>query len=659
MKKKKFKTIIICIICITTLIHAQQTVENQFRRPLSDVLTEISQRFGVHFTYNIDTVDKVLPYADFRIRPYSVEESLSNILTPFDYKFEKQGDNRYKLKPYEYYRRTVQEGEKMLTYLWSLYPDKDKWEERKSCLLQEVREILGIDSLLAKRVSTKPLLSKARKFAGYTVRNFAIETLPGLYVAGSVYSPLSKGDHPLIICPNGHFGGGRYREDQQLRMATLARMGAVCVDYDLFGWGESALQVGSAAHRSSAAQVIQAMNGITILDYMLTQKNIDKKRIGVNGGSGGGTQTVLLTVLDDRYSAAAPVVSLASHFDGGCPCESGLPVTLACSGTNNAELAALFAPRPLLIVSDGKDWTHSVPTLEFPYLKEIYRFYDREENVKNVHLPDEGHDFGINKRKAVYDFFASVFSLDKTQIDEKKVTIEPEEDLKIFGRNGELLPENAIRSFEELSVYFDKKRYAELLSDLSLEKRATEWVASLNLANQTDAAFLTTLIYNHLKTVKDWHNTHPYTLIPEGINPTTGKPLTELDRQLIADSAMPKEVHDKLMSGLRKVLTEDQVEAILDKYTVGKVDFTMKGYKAIVPNLTEKEEATLLSYLKQAREQAIDYKNMKEISAIFEIYKTKCEQYLNSNGRNWRQLYKDYVEKVKAEKAAQQNSNKK
>ena len=447
---------------------------------------------------------------------------------PFDYKFEKQGDNRYKLKPYEYYRRTVQEGEKMLTYLWSLYPDKDKWEERKSCLLQEVREILGIDSLIAKRVSTKPLLSKARKFAGYTVRNFAIETLPGLYVAGSVYSPLSKGDHPLIICPNGHFGGGRYREDQQLRMATLARMGAVCVDYDLFGWGESALQVGSAAHRSSAAQVIQAMNGITILDYMLTQKNIDKKRIGVNGGSGGGTQTVLLTVLDDRYSAAAPVVSLASHFDGGCPCESGLPVTLACSGTNNAELAALFAPRPLLIVSDGKDWTHSVPTLEFPYLKEIYRFYDREENVKNVHLPDEGHDFGINKRKAVYDFFASVFSLDKTQIDEKKVTIEPEEDLKIFGRNGELLPENAIRSFEELSVYFDKKRYAELLSDLSLEKRATEWVASLNLANQTDAAFLTTLIYNHLKTVKDWHNTHPYTLIPRGSIQQPENPLQSL-----------------------------------------------------------------------------------------------------------------------------------
>jgi hypothetical protein len=59
-------------------------------------------------------------------------------------------------------------------------------------------------------------------------------------------------------------------------MGTLARMGAVCVDYDLFGWGESALQVGGAAHRSSAAHIIQAMNGLSILDYMLTRKDIDK-----------------------------------------------------------------------------------------------------------------------------------------------------------------------------------------------------------------------------------------------------------------------------------------------------------------------------------------------------------------------------------------------
>lgn len=161
----------------------------------------------------------------------------------------------------------------------------------------------------------KPVLSKIRKFDGYTVQNFALETLPGLYVCGSVYAPRTKGKHALIICPNGHFGQGRYRKDQQQRMATLARMGAVCVDYDLYGWGESALQVGGKAHHTADAHTIQAMNGIWILDYMLAnRKDIDPACIGVNGGSGGGTQTVLLTVLDDRFTAAAPVVSLASHL---------------------------------------------------------------------------------------------------------------------------------------------------------------------------------------------------------------------------------------------------------------------------------------------------------------------------------------------------------
>ena len=108
---------------------------------------------------------------------------------------------------------------------------------------------------------------------------------------------------------------------------------------------------------------------------LLPGKDIDTSRIGTNGGSGGGTHTVLLSVLDDRFTASAPVVSLASHFDGGCPCESGMPIQLSAGGTCNAELAATFAPRPQLIVSDGGDWTASVPTLEFPYLQRIYGFY--------------------------------------------------------------------------------------------------------------------------------------------------------------------------------------------------------------------------------------------------------------------------------------------
>jgi len=195
---------------------------------------------------------------------------------------------------------------------------------------------------------------------------------------------------------------------------------------------------------------------------------------------------------------------------------------------------------------------------------------------------------------------------------------------------------------------------ARAKSDADQQQKAAKWVASLTLNDPAKEGRLQDVISTHLKTVRDWHNDHPYTTVPPGINPRTGEKFTNLDRQMIADSAMPPSVHEDLMAGLRRDLTEEQVEAILDQYTVGKVAFTLKGYHAIVPDLTAEEEETILGFLRQAREQAVDYKNMNQISAIFEIYKTKSEQYLNSRGRDWKALYKAYVNARKAEKAAQQ-----
>ncbi|MGK9126039.1 DUF3826 domain-containing protein [Olivibacter sp. SA151] len=193
-------------------------------------------------------------------------------------------------------------------------------------------------------------------------------------------------------------------------------------------------------------------------------------------------------------------------------------------------------------------------------------------------------------------------------------------------------------------------------SDAEQLKKAQEWVENLQLHDKTKEARVVQVISGHLKAVRDWHNSHPFTEVPAGINPATGNKLSELDRQIIADSAMPTEVHQQLMDGLRKDLTEEQVATILDKYTIGKVAFTTKGYEAIVPDLTAKEREVIKQNLEQAREQAVDYKSMKQISAVFEIYKTKIEQYFNANGRNWRQLFKAYVDAAKAKKAKEKNN---
>lgn len=424
------KRVIIPALMLLSMSAGAQTFENKFTRPLSDVLNDVSARFGIRLKYNVDTTGLKLAYADFRVRPYSLEETLNNILSPFDFKAVKQNDKLYKIKPYEYPRRQPEDGQKMISWLTSLYSNKTEWEARRDTLRKEVRERLGIDKLLPICSKEKPEYSKIRKFDGYTVQNFRLKTANGHTVCGSIYAPTSKGKHPLIICPNGHFSNGRYGKVQQLRLGTLARMGAICVDYDLWGWGESADEVGSKAHQTPEAHVMQALNGIRILDWMIQRKDVDTKRIGVNGGSGGGTQTVLLTVLDDRYTAANPVVSVSSWFDGGCPCESGMPIQLAGGGTCNAELAAMFAPKPMMLVSDGGDWTSTTPELEYPYLQRIYGFYGATDKVSNIHLPKERHDFGDNKRNAVYKFFIDTFNLDASKLDESKVTIEDENALR-------------------------------------------------------------------------------------------------------------------------------------------------------------------------------------------------------------------------------------
>ncbi|MBR1546634.1 MAG: hypothetical protein IJ633_07580 [Prevotella sp.] len=424
--------VILPFYLLTILPLSAQTYETQFRRPVSDVMQDVANRFNVRFKFdaNVDTAGVTLTYADFRIRPYSIEQTLDNICKHFDWNWWKQSGNLYKIKRYEYPRRHEDEGRQMLDYLSTLYSNKEQWEARRDSLRKEVRQRLELDAFLDSCVLGKPLLSKIRKHDGYTTQNICIELTPGQHLFGTIYASTRKGKHALIVCPDGHWPL-RYRKDEQQRLGTLARMGAVCVDFDLYGWGESEKEVGAEAHHTSRAHVYQAACGYVLLDYMLkNRKDIDTERVGVMGGSGGGTHTVLLSLLDERVTASAPVVHLASHFDGGCPCESGKPVQLSGGGTCEPELAAVMAPKPMLIVSDGGDWTSSVPTLEFPYLQRIYDFYGAKDMVRNVHLPNERHDFGKNKRQAVYDFFIDVFGLDRSMLDENKIEIEPDEQLK-------------------------------------------------------------------------------------------------------------------------------------------------------------------------------------------------------------------------------------
>ena len=462
MRSRNIALLACCVMWVCAG-YAQGNSDDAYRRPLKDVLTEIEKRYDVQIKYADSMLkDKTVPYAEWRFRS-DVETTLDNVLKPLDMKARKEKDKVYKLGYYEYYRWTVEDGWAELDRIASQYHNLQEWEKRKAELKPCLMEALQLSPLPAAPAS-KPIITPRRSFDGYTVENIAIEILPGVYINGSLYKPTKfKGKIPVILNPDGHWEKQRYRPDCQYRCAALARMGAMAFSYDLFAWGESQLQFQLADHRRSLASTIQILGAVRILDYLLTLKETDPNRVAITGGSGGGSHTVLMTAIDDRIKVSAPVVSLSSYFYGGCPCESGMPIHDCAGRTDNVEIAAMAAPRPQLIVSDGGDWTDRMPEHDFPYLQKMYSWYGKKENVENVHLPAEKHDFGINKRTAVYQFMAKQLGLNlkaiqdaSGKIDESKITIEKETALYVFGEKGELLPANAIKGFDNLEVVFKK-----------------------------------------------------------------------------------------------------------------------------------------------------------------------------------------------------------
>jgi len=440
-----------------------QKPEDVYRKSLKEVFTEIQKKYNVKLQYSESLVkDLNVTYATWRYRT-EIEPTLANILMPLDLIYEKTGESTYQISKFNYYQRPVEEGKKHLAQLLAAYSTLQQWETRKTDLRKCFLEQLKL-SPFPRKTPLNPIISSVRKYDGYTVENIAIETIPGVYLCGSLYKPSKgKGPFPVVLNPYGHFANadtnlyGRYRPDMQYRCATLARMGAVAFNYDMFAYGESRLQFASELHRTGLAHTMQTLNSMRAIDYLTSLPFVDSKRIAITGASGGGSQSFLATALDDRIAVSVPVVMVSSYYYGGCPCESGMPVQ-SCTElqTYNVEIAAMASPRPMLVVSDGSDWTQKVPEIEYPYLQKVYALYGKKENVENAHLPNDQHDYGITKRIPMYEFIAKHLGLninavkDKAgKIDESKVTIEKYDKLLVFGKNGKM-PATALRDADSV-----------------------------------------------------------------------------------------------------------------------------------------------------------------------------------------------------------------
>jgi len=377
--------------------------------------------------------------------------------------FESKSEPRYGLNygSKEHWIRPEAEAAEHLQKLLASYPNLAQWEERKKMLRENILRQIQLDPL-PKKNPLNPIYSKTRRYKGYTVTNVALETVPGYWIYGSLYQPLNaKGKTPALLSPHGHFGSkenfltdrGRFRPDMQYRCAMLARMGVTVFSYEMFAYGgEASLQIPYSDHRTPFALTMQLWNSIRITDFICSLETVDQSKIGITGASGGGTQTFLLTAVDPRITFSIPAVMVSAYFYGGCACESGLPIHQTHCGlnTNNVEIAAMAAPRPQLLISIGTDWSKNTPTTELPYLKKVYGLYGNANNVENVHIPNEVHDYGYTKREALYNFVTRVCGIDASKFKdaqgrylEKEVTIEAPDNLLVFG-NGRVVDGNYV-----------------------------------------------------------------------------------------------------------------------------------------------------------------------------------------------------------------------
>ena len=289
----------------------------------------------------------------------------------------------------------------------------ETWEARKAALRNQILVAAGLSPLPEKTPLNAQVFGKYQG-QGYTIEKVLIETLPGFYLGGNLYRPVdNRATHPAILNPHGHWQYGRL-ENEQIDSGpalgiSLARQGYVVFAYDMVGYTDT-IQVphrfGSSAMRlwSFGPLGLQLWDSIRALDFLSLLPDVDSTRIGAVGASGGGTQTFLLAAVDDRIAFASPVNMVSSIMQGGDLCENtpGLRIN-----TNNVEIAAMTAPRPMLLVSDTTDWTRNLPRVEYPAIKKIYSLYGKADQVSAVQF-QAVHNFNQQSREAVYQFLAQL-----------------------------------------------------------------------------------------------------------------------------------------------------------------------------------------------------------------------------------------------------------
>lgn len=327
----------------------------------------------------------------------------------------------------------------------------EDWTSRKTEYRRQLLEMLGMDPM-PEKTPLNPVITGTLEADGVIVERLHFQSMPGLYVTANLYRPSNQtGPLPAILYVCGHGGeksNGKSignKTHYQHHGAWFARNGYVCLTIDTVQLGEiEGIHHGTYRekmwwwnNRGYSSAGVEAYNCIRSLDYLQSRREVDCDRIGVTGRSGGGAYSWWIAAIDERITVAVPVAgitSLKNYVVDGCVeghCDCMFMVNTY--RWDFPMVAALVAPRPLLISNSDKDRIFPLDGVVDVYTKvrKIYSLYDASGNL-GLQITEGPHKDTQELRVAAFRWMNRFLRNDSELIEMAAKPLFEKGELKVF-----------------------------------------------------------------------------------------------------------------------------------------------------------------------------------------------------------------------------------
>ncbi len=318
------------------------------------------------------------------------------------------------------------------------------WKKRREELRKRMLAAMGPTP--EKPCELSPRIVATLKRKGYRIENVLLQSRPDVWITATAYVPDVKGKVPAVLAVHGHWAGARRDPVVQARCLGLVKLGFFVLCVDAFGAGER--HPASAGYHGAllgstlwpAGQTLlglQVYDNRRAVDYLVSRPEVDGRRLGITGASGGGNQTMYAGALDDRFAAVVPVCSVGTYQAylkaACCVCEV-LPGALTF--TEEGDVLGLVAPRALLVINASRDafqFSIGEAKKSLERARAIFKLYGQAERLRHDTF-ESPHAYNQPMREAMYGWMTRWLKDEGSgkPIPEPKHDIEKPEDLACY-----------------------------------------------------------------------------------------------------------------------------------------------------------------------------------------------------------------------------------